>query len=476
MNATSLRTLQTNIRTDQTSSSQLLQFAISTLFPASVRRQLTDEYTPNHRTLFKRVSIEFDVDQRNEREFLAVSFPHKGTLQDDMVLRDAQGQRLSALSYREYRVLAAKTLRLLLNAAYGTRRLPPAALHAEALALKEIVRFERYERHASETSSTKVLNALRALRLPYRNPAGPVYLGMAIDLVNKLSERYVVVVAVPVTGKRVLVHFERTEIPSFHREKGRVKSLFRMMVGSRPVQLNVSARNAVTCRSYHLYVRAPDYLYLGEVDTKPIEALISTWRQAGRDAFIRVRPRRGQSYFHLYGRLLKTSETKNMGATVKFFEVPPGSIGKSAIAAVAACLVVLAVGAVVTWAPTVADVDTQIVAFLLAVPGIAAAWLGLESRQGALFDGSLTARLSLLATFLISLGASTLMLLMHSGILRMNPKHVLVLLEADLAWTILALVSVAHAVYVCCVWWHRARYYRMLMTKPGDNSASMLSD
>ncbi|WIV54902.1 hypothetical protein [Amycolatopsis nalaikhensis] len=49
---------------DVISVEHLQQFAWSLLTPAAVRRRVTDEYTPDHRTLRKSVTIEFSFDRR----------------------------------------------------------------------------------------------------------------------------------------------------------------------------------------------------------------------------------------------------------------------------------------------------------------------------------------------------------------------------------------------------------------------------
>jgi hypothetical protein len=363
------------------------------------------------------------------------------------------------------------------------------ALRAEALALTEIIRFDQVERSRQETKDeysarlqaqeatlNRALEGLRGLTLPSKSTNGPHYLNMAVQLVAKLSKRYAVVAVVPSDKRRILVRYERTEIPSLNTAREGFKGMLRMLIGSRPVRLNASARNGVTCQSYHLYVKAPDYLYLAAFDIDPIRETTDVAQSGNQQApYVRVRGRRGQSYFHMYGRLMRTTQTDRLTAAVKFFEVPPGSIGKSASAAVAAWFVVCVVGAIVSWAENVGAVDTQVVAFLLAVPGIAAAWLGLESRPGALFEGTLTARISLVVTFFISLIASTLLLLHESDILQRVPVTILFAIKADLAWTILAVVSAIHAVLVSCVWWHRTQYYRALVAKPGDGSSAMFS-
>src|SRR5262249_52271120 len=122
---------------------QLGLFATSILYPATLRRRLTDRYQPGRRVLDRRVFIEFDMDPvlgphveladddaglaallghsspNGDTTFIAVMLPPEGQVHDRNQILDGDGRALPALSYQEYRVLAGLTFRSLFRSAFG---------------------------------------------------------------------------------------------------------------------------------------------------------------------------------------------------------------------------------------------------------------------------------------------------------------------------------------------------------------------
>jgi hypothetical protein len=98
---------------------------------------------------------------------------------------------------------------------------------------------------------------------------------------------------------------------------------------------------------------------------------------------------------------------------LEFYETPPGSVFRAAIASGASLALIWLVGFVMS---RTRDAGTDAPAFLLVFPGIAASWLGLEVPSGRLFEGTLAARLSLVLTTVISVSASGLFVLNASGL------------------------------------------------------------
>jgi hypothetical protein len=490
--------------TDRTSRDQIRYFALSVLAPQMIRRRITDEFVPERRTLTKKVTLELDLDHqfepflgqdpvrhvngdghRPDGLFIAVTLPRKGALYDRMCITDGEGRLLPSLSHLEYRVLAARTLRVLLRSAFADGKLTLAALKAERLALTEIVRFAQVERKLGESSGefskrqtrqdaiTKVaFAAIKALEV--QNKA---YLALAVEFVAKLARSYAIVTVVP-ADRRLVICYERTIIPSLSFGKLAsvlgIQDRIRMFLGAHPVFLTVSARNAVSCGSYHLIVSAGPDLYLGDFDTTSIR------QNAGGDdpttstklePYWRVRGRRGQNYFHLYTRSLRAVKGQKLTINVKFYEVPPGSIGRAGMTAAAACLVVLAVGFLVSRAANMDAVDSQIASFLLAIPGIAAAWMGFEARPGQLLEGTLVARISLMATFVLALSASVVLLLNKGGLVGPTRREIFVFGVTDPVWSALGALAVAHMLAICGTWWLRNRFYRSITTRPVHDSA-----
>jgi hypothetical protein len=85
--------------------------------------------------------------------YVALTLPLKGELYDDLIITDAGGQQLPSLSQREYRLLAAKTLRALLLAAFPRFVTDKTASRAEVLALEEIMRPGQAGRGRGETAA-----------------------------------------------------------------------------------------------------------------------------------------------------------------------------------------------------------------------------------------------------------------------------------------------------------------------------------
>ncbi|MCR6482263.1 hypothetical protein M8542_05520 [Amycolatopsis sp. OK19-0408] len=448
------------------------------------------------------MSIEFSFDRRfhqwpvsgnghsaahGDGALVAITLPKKGQLYDHFTITDASGTPIPRLLQVEYRLLVAKTLRALLLAAFGTGDLSEPARRAERDGLEEIVRFGLPEPRREESDAAfrrrfaahlthrrEVLERIEGLAIP---PGGDRrFLRLAVELVSKLSLNYAVVVAIPGDGARYVVKYGYTLIPDLELGKvtGRrgLRSRLHFLMGTRPVFLSVSARNAAYCQSYHLAINAASNLYVGDFDisavTDHIDAEASAVRR--KKPHWRVRGRRGQHYFHFHTRDLRVlgrqGDADKLTVKVKFFEVPPGSLGHAGIAALACLAIVAAVGWTVTKVSDVDDIDTQIAAFLLAFPGLAAAWLGFEAKSAHLFEGSLTARLSSLVTFLLSMFASVLLLLTTSHVVHQHPVPLFVFGTADGPWSVLVAFALLHAAAICAIWWQRAAIYRRLAVRP----------
>lgn len=497
---------------------QMRFFTLSVISPATLRRRVIDEFTPQQRTVQRSVSVEIDLherflldemegfskrsedhgdprqhngeDERNPNPgdlYVALALPKKGVLYDQLKIVDDQGATVHSLSHTEYRILAAKVLRTLLISAYGAgaepAALPLEAERAERAALEDVVAFS----HRAPTTKpgderlwdwpgdaapplTAGMRAILGLGTEgsAQNPENRDFLLHAARLTGILAERYAVVIALAANnGKsRFFVRYERTEIPSLDQNERSLKSILRQFLGARPVGLTVNAGLALTCQSYHLHVHGPDDLYLADFDLPSIQHNQSDDNVVALEPYWRVRGRRGQSYLHVYTRKL-TEISSHLSVKAKFFEVPPGSIGRAAPAAVAAFLASVAVAAI-----PAAKVDSDLASFILALPGIAAAWLGFDSSSSALLSGTLAARMSLAVTFLISVVGSTTLLLQKSGILPSHPTDALVLgARIETVWLAIVSFAFVNLLVTCYYYWERSRYYRTLAVREVDGSA-----
>lgn len=454
------------------------QFALGVLAPQAIRRRLTDEYTPGRRTLTKKVVLELDqrmltheADQEGS-VVVTLTLPAKGALYDQMEVVDDDGRLLSRLSHFEYRLLAARALRALLLAALHGESMTPTALEAESLALREIIRF-------TDIAKDKRKEQLKAVRNAMFRIAGadPSYLKLAIEFTAKLSGNYAIAVLAPrcISGRSVVV-YTREVIPDLRSAPlttldGQVER-FRMYLGTRPNSLVVSARNAVSCQSYHLSVKSNPDLFLADFDTEPVRTRAQHGPYAKLEPYWRVRGRRGQDYFHMYTRALHSEEQDKLTVRLNFFEVPPGSIGRSSLASLAIAMVVLTICVLSgTDGGHQNPVDNQIAAFLLAVPGLAAAWMGFESRADQMLQGTVVSRLSLVVTFVQSFAAAVVLMANDTMTIPLSAKPLLVFAGADPVWTGLSLIAVVHAATMLSIWWVRARVYRALTTRPVGDSA-----
>ncbi|GAA4526421.1 hypothetical protein GCM10023192_08300 [Amycolatopsis samaneae] len=410
-------------------------FAISVLRPSDVRERIVETYTPNGATVRQKVSIEVQLPlstlcagaSRDQAlrdggcsglspsrttlpaELEVVYFPillaEKGKLQDNFDAYDADGKPLFVLSYREYLKLVAGTLRLLLATGLATQR----AKKAELAALCEIAQRRNCDGivpvSGEKAAWVELLELVKFAGKGART-AGTVAAGLA----RVLHGHYLVVVATrPDRTGRFIVKYEQTMIPTeaLRRRRNWISSA----LGAKPLQLVVGLKNAATCQSYHVRANCPDHLYLGRQKLSASKETLQSIREGSpTPAYIRFRKRLGQSYGHFYARFFPESpqlQSFREAPSIKFsfYEIPPGSVFRAAVAAIAAFLLVWAVGVVLS---RKADIGTDAPAILLAFPAVAATLVGADSPSRGLFDSTLAARLSLIGTAVVSVSSSAL--------------------------------------------------------------------
>jgi hypothetical protein len=376
---------------------------------------------------------------------LPVVIPLKGELLDNFELRDASGAMLSALSYQEYLQLVASILRTLLTGACGGK-IDDEVRSAERLAFSDIL-------DRGPATPVPRMAGARALRR-LDDGTGTVnkeLLDLAARLVEQLSERYAIVASLPVgQDGRLAFQYSQTVTPTLSLLGGRglmpwLKSRLRILVGARPVSVSLPLDGAWTSQSYHLRVNSEEGLYLASQEAPKLDEYLlgyarvmsewPTFSQASAPPHYRFRSRLGQSYAHFYCRFFPEPQwvdPSDLGVsrggdsarpirpirgrvpniTFRFFEAPPGSVFRAAAAACACALLIWGVGVV----SSVGDPKTDAPTVLLAVPAAAAAWLGFDSPKHRLLEGTLAARLSFGATFLLSIMASCLFMADRSGL------------------------------------------------------------
>jgi hypothetical protein len=500
--------------------------ALAILQPAELRERVAERYEPRNRTLQQEVAIEakisgrlYDLGRAAEtgRPCMDVYFPvlviPKGSFNDNLTVLGADENRIPVLSYREYLQLAARLMRLFFYLAYDVKtddqwrkviedasKLPldHNVHHLEHRALCEIMRRTeanidvRRLRGVSPVSqeADRLARHIEELPVPTERT---VYLRLAAALLRKMSQHYALVAATTSDEDgRIFIKYQRTLIPELNlindeleAAAGKIALVFgglygalkrgrawlRILFGARPVSVTVSLDNAWTCQSYHVRVDAPEGLYLASqrlIASKKYLGLTTPQykaKGAPTGAHYRFRRRLGQSYAHFYGRFFPSPLAKERRPKLRleFYEVPPGSIFRAAIASMACLALVWVVGFIIS---RTSDPGTDVPAWLLVFPGVAASWLGFDAPAGRFFEGTLTARLSLALTTIISVAASGLFVLNTSGLTIFNgsmptettllsPKiraAISVFGVTKWAWAILIVLSLFNTTYMIYRW------------------------
>lgn len=510
---------------DLPSRSQINYFALSILSKRRIRRRVIDEFTPSRRTVQKTVSVEIDLNynllpstnidglvaqnghaeavnghmgvktqvlhsSRAEPIFVALTTPKKGVLYDNLAIHDGNGAVLPSLSHREYRLLAGLTLRSFLRAAYGdVDKLPTKALDVEQRGLAEILRFAWADQRADESAGEyQVRLEARedevmaiAKEIAELDGTKKEFLNLAAELVWQLSQCYALVAILPGGQDRFIVRYVRTLVPHLRVAKllsiRGCKDRLRMFLGARPVFLTVNARNAGTCQSYHLRIVGPPELYVGDFNIDPIVTSARDGNQDKERSYWRVQGRRGQHYFHLYTRALSAKKPNQLVVSVKFFEAPPGSLARAGAAAIATFIATTMVALAVSGTPDLEHkLDGQLAVFLLAAPGIAAAWLGFDAHPNLLLDGTLATRMSTVVTFFLAIFGSVVLLLNRAEVYPLHPVNLLTTMNWDLTWTLIVLGSFMNMTVTSYCWWQRSVYYQRIAIRGTDDSSMMPGD
>ncbi|NUT03796.1 MAG: hypothetical protein HOV76_09975 [Hamadaea sp.] len=486
---------------------QVRSFAYAIVDPAMVRQRITERYEPGRRTLTQRVTIEAQLPSRTLTThepgeepsgpdmpgviLFPVLVPPKGDLINDLRVTGADGSLLPILSYRQYLQLVARTLRSLMCVAYGVQHLKrqdyPEAFEAEQLALTCVMRRGR------DGNDVSGFSALLQLTDGVKNRHA---LKLAADLTDRLASRYAIVAAcpVPVDG-RFVVAYERVVTPRLeHREAGKAAALKRWvrdLLGARPIEIGINIDDAASCQSYHLVVDAQDGVYVGEQVADNLTEYLQDHvesqerrRRAGKvvgdpPPYFRFLRRAGQRHAHFYTRFFpKPDASLSKGAKVpslqfRFYEVPPGSIFRAMVGAIASTALIWLVGFMTSHAGDGSNPGTDAPAFLLVFPAIAAGLLGFEARPHHLLEGTLAARLSLICTALCSLVGSGLYMAYQIHLISTDsaeaPFSIVVWGIDSWPWILLLLLCVLNAGCSVYVYLQRSWNYWHLSYWRGDD-------
>jgi len=492
---------------------QAKAFAHSIVAPTQLRQRITERYEPSSRTL--RHTVTMDVRLPNhlqigfsmadgqsgggtQKDSAVVLFPAllpaKGELMDNLRFFSADAEPLPDLAYREYLQLVAAVLRVLLLSAYATKepdlwKVSPEAVHAERAALDEIIR-RNNKPIAYDKSAAKDIANLKAVN---KNN-----LKLAAQLVQLLSSRYAIVVPVPLKADgRFTVGYERTIIPQLDLLGetagflGWLKSRARVLFGARPVSLTLPLDNAWTAQSFHMLVHSEEGLYLGSQESPELEPYIRWHDENPRPGtmappYYRFRKRLGQSYAHFYTRFFPEPHPDQdptrypvPRVRVKFYEAPPGSVFRAAVAAVSAAALIWLVGFVAVrleFQNSNNLLNTDAPAILLAFPAVIAGWLGFEKPTRRLLEGTLIARFSLLATAAMSIMASGLFMIYQANIHLLHQKTgygVSILGIHDGAWCVLIMAALINAIGVSFACMMRTWEFLLLSSRANPDGGAI---
>ena len=446
-------------------------------------------------------------------KYLVLPFPAvvpvKGELNDGFEIYGVRSEHLPTYSYSEYLELVASVLRMLLLKACDLEdkgALHKAVVKAELVALRCIMQ-RGLQDAVYITRAVKGILDLKSVNIaadsePARTPDADV-IRLTAELVRLLANRYAIVALIECNNEyRSLLYYKRTVVPGlslsrYNRHAVRwLKERLAILLGARPVLLSAPLTTAATCQSYHLVVRCPEGLYLGrqmfpglnhylEADSKRREALRKENRaDVTIPPYYHVRSRLGQPYAHFYSRYFAEPTSahrtgRSLGehekgssstatqmtdtavslevfpkAEFKFLEVPPGSLFRGTLAGVGAFLLIWIVGFI---ASRGGDPGADAPAILLAFPAVLAGWVGVDAPPRRLLEGTLSARLSLLATAILALGASALYMIYRAKIPILHgsvPSAIRVsfLGITQGSWGILAALALSNALYIgyCC--------------------------
>jgi hypothetical protein len=267
-----------------------------------------------------------------------------------------------------------------------------------------------------------------------------------------------------------------------------------MLLGARPVDISIPLENACTSQSYHLIVDGQEGVFVGHQSSKGLveycDAHAKRNRKLWRDGksaepipppYFRFRRRAGQRYSHFYTRFFPEPDVDVEGGgklpsvRFRFFEVPPGSVFRATIASVAATVLIWLIAFVSSRTRT-QDPGTDVPAFLLVVPAIAAAWLGFDTDHKRLLEGTLAARLSLALTALCSIAASGLFMIFKAKLHYFewpNPFHMEILGNTSRSWTVLTLISALNTLVTGYLYCMRAWEFAHLSSREDHLSAHL---
>jgi hypothetical protein len=409
----------------------------------------------------------------------------KGDLTDDLQIQ-LDGKKVATLTYQEYILLTVASLKSLITAAEGgissSTKLTnkeerdehltklKAAAERGVLLVAQRARLDDDGKKDLQEWTGK----LGALADHIEDSEAKKALAAAIGLIKTLAGHYAIVAIVPKfpDAQRHVLDYERYQLPSLKlagmdRPHRWLRDRIAALLGVRPVYLELDLSNAATAKSFHLMVVGPEGTYLGwqSMPHSDVEFKAAQTGNGISQPYKRFQRRRGQRYLHLYMRDVKRTAAARLKLSVKFYELPPGSMASATLAATGSFFLVYLVATISGRHP--APQGVSFTAVLLAFPAIIGLFAGFESRSTGLVSGTLSSRASSLTTIVVSILAMGLLVAQSAGSIG-RTEHKAILGVGDRWWQCIVLISLVNILYALYVWITRTAYFYWLADRPDD--------
>jgi hypothetical protein len=463
---------------------QALFFAAVVAAPnGDMQRRIVEEYVPLRHALRKSVTVNVEIPDETFRALdgkdllIPVTVSNQVVPYDDLKVDFVGGEKISTLTDPEHIRLVSCILHLLLASVRRRRftRSPEGLMQAvEVEAINDIichVGLEAEHPHNGQNTAQKIRNLIGISDAK----SAPI-LRSAAAMVSILTSHRCKVLRIPAPESPVFsFKYECTLTSMGGPGKWWLAKLGDFGATLRWKTVRMWLNDAAFCETYHVTVRPSENLYSIGQEIKP-EGYMNIPRSSNLGApYSRFRRIFGQSYTNFYGRFLQahnirahTNASIPRGKTpllvAEFAEVPPGSLFISFLAAAtSAVLIWVAAIAVKHFSADGTDIHSDLPVLILAFPGVAAAWLGFDTTDSKLFEGSFIARLSLFLTAIISLLATVLYIGFHKSGSKSGEGQLMMLGIADRWWWGLTVAATCNAALLCYLWllnWWRYKRFK----------------
>jgi hypothetical protein len=231
--------------------------------------------------------------------------------------------------------------------------------------------------------------------------------------------------------------------------------------------------------SYHFQMTGPagQYVedhYLIRIGSNGAEPVRQTdFSDANPRPYLRIRHHRGLPNAHFYARRLNTSDAFGLSTIVTFAETPPGVLGAAIAVSFATSVLVTAFMILGVTRSNAAQLNTDLPALLLASPAFATSVIGFKTDGDSLLRTSLSSRLGLLVSGILSFCSALLYIAQLKGHLT-KPSGALSFADGLLSfkpvngwWVALAAFSILCSMYMAVAVVARTRRYTLAVERKG---------